>query len=364
MARGIRAEWSVWRALDEWRKKKRELDRPFAFAGVADDLDSALNRALVDLKRAPPTPPLVSGDTQFDEQEVLRYRQAFFRHYDESLYKIERALQMPWVPEMRPLAERVTTMIGLVRQQLISEPNRRPDLGPLETEVRHYLNLSHPELGIDDTVLAERRQLLADVAGFPLTVQHAQKKPLEHDLPLPGSSAFGDLLGTRIQSYLERDWLQCATVTQWYALLALDHALAHKLHDTQDRTFLTGQMTHRWPTLSMLLPDYAHADQLWYLVISCLTFFALFAEWWITGGVCALWLMLSIGAHRREKLKLEQVREHHVSIAATMKRLKSRFLTGAIGADRLALQLRQLDPAGRYYGEQVLALLRLSSQTA
>src|SRR5690606_33932446 len=100
-------DWSLWRALEEWRNKRHELEPLFATAGVPGEIEAMVNRVVVDLKRAPPTPPLVSGDKQRDAEELNRYHEGYFRHYDDSFYKVEAMLALPWVPEMQPLAEAI-----------------------------------------------------------------------------------------------------------------------------------------------------------------------------------------------------------------------------------------------------------------
>ncbi|GAA5786091.1 hypothetical protein [Chitiniphilus shinanonensis] len=356
---GGRSEWTLWRALEEWRAKKRELEPMFAAAGLGDEQETLANRAMVDLKRAPPTPPLVSGDTQRDIEEARRYREAYYRHFDESLYKIEALLRLPWVPEMEPLAEAIRGEIATLREWMTEHPGSRPDFGRLEALVQHYVKLDHPELPLPEGLLEGRRRALMDIAGYPLLVQHALKDPFNEAVPPLTSDAFRTEFDARVQTYLDTAWLHSKVVTHWYATLALDAALARKKRDSTDRARLASLLRRRWPTLSVLLPGFEQADQLWYLVLSGLTFFALFAEWWIPAGLLVVWLSASIGAHRREKKEMEARQAYLSTQVATMKRMRDRFVSGVTQPDKLAFQLRQIDEGGEYVDDILYRLLNL-----
>ncbi|UXY16878.1 hypothetical protein N8I74_07645 [Chitiniphilus purpureus] len=354
-----KSEWSLWRALEDWRRKRHELEPLFAAAGLANEQETLVNRALVDLKRTPPTMPLVSGDPQHDEEELARYREAYYRHFDESLYKVDTLLQLPWVPEMAPLAEAIRAEVNQLREWMHAHPAQRPDFSRLEQLLQHYLRLDHPELPLPQGLLEGRRRLLMDVVGYPLLVQHAGKDPFNDAVPPLSSSAFRHEFHAKAQQYLETPWLHSKVVTHWYAMLGLDAALARKKRDATDQRRLAAQLPRRWPSLSVLLPGFEQADQLWYLSLSGLAFFALFAEWWIAAGLLIIWLSLSIGAHRREQQQIEARRAQLVAQAATMKRVRDRFMLGSISPDKLSFQLRQLDERNEYHDEILHVLLKL-----
>ncbi|HSC79524.1 MAG TPA: hypothetical protein VLC08_04160 [Chitinolyticbacter sp.] len=351
------ADWSLWRALEDWRAKRHELEPLFATAGVPGELESLVNRVLVDLRRSPPTAPLVSGDTQRDIEERARYHEGFYRHYDDSFYKVETMLALPWVPEMQALAGAIREELAALREAFQTQPGRKPDFARLEGLLQHYVKLDHPELPLPEGLLEGRRRGLTEIAGYPLLVQHALKDPYSDAVPPLTSNAFRDEFAARARAYLDTTWLHNTVVTQWYVALALDAGLARKKRDATDHARLARLLKRRWPTLSILIPGFEQADQVWYLLLSGLTFLALFAEWWIAAGVLITWLSLSIGAHRAEKKQIDAHRASLVAQAATMKRVRDRFVAGLIPPGKLAFQLRQLDEAGEYYDEAVYALL-------
>jgi hypothetical protein len=118
------ADWSIWKALEEWRNRRHELVPVFAQAGVSSDVESAINMVCVNLKRQPPTPPLVSGDKTRDEDTLNMFHGGVFRHFDESFFRAESLLQLPWVPEMALLADRIRGEITRLRQVLLEHPGK------------------------------------------------------------------------------------------------------------------------------------------------------------------------------------------------------------------------------------------------
>lgn len=358
------ADWSIWRALEEWRSKRHELDPIFAYAGINASLESQVNRICVDLKRTAPTPPLVTGDPSRDGEELARYHEGYYRHYDEALYKAEGLLRQPWVPEAAPQAQAIEQEIKRLRQQMRSSPGRNPGFAELEQMLQHYVNLDSPQFPVDKAVLQERQNQLIDVAGFPLLVQHALTDPYNDQIPPLMSGEFKQLLLEKTTAYLATPWLQTKVVTHWYITLALDAALGHKKRDATDDQRIRSQLKRRWPSLSILLPDFQHADQLWYLLLICLSLFAMFSEFWWGAGALMLWLYLSLGAHRRERKHIEQRREHLIERAQTMKKVRDRFVHGQISTDKLAFMFRQLDEHGEYFDPMAFDLLHLHNQDA
>ncbi|GHD65739.1 hypothetical protein [Jeongeupia chitinilytica] len=355
-------DWTIWQALDDWRSRRRELEPVFAQAGIAPELESQVNRILVDLKRQPPTPPLVSGDRQRDEEERSRYNAAFVRHYDESLFKAESLVRLPWVPEASPIGEAIVAEVARLRATLQSSPGEAPDFADLEALLGHYLRLDHPQLTISPELLAERRRQIADVAGWPLLVQRSTAQPFNDVVPPIGTEAFREAFYAQLDLYLATPWLHCKIVSQWYATLALDAVLMRKKREAGDDAFVAATFKHRWPSLSVLLPQLEMADQIWYLTLIIAAIVALFGEYWLVAVPLILWLNLSVGAHRRQRKRVEQRREELVARAQMLKKVRDRFAAGMSTPDRLAHQLRQLDPGDETFGASFYALLRLQSR--
>ena len=115
------ADWSIWKALEEWRNRWHELAPIFACTGIAPEVESAVNLVCVNLKRQPPTPPLLTGDKMRDDEEFGRYYAGVYRHFDDSFQRAENLLRLPWVPEAAPAAEKVRTEIQRLRQVLHAE---------------------------------------------------------------------------------------------------------------------------------------------------------------------------------------------------------------------------------------------------
>ena len=358
------AEWSVWKALEDWRGRKHELDPLFATAGIAPELDSMVTRVLVDLRRAPPTAPLVSGDKSRDDDETGRFQDAYYRYYDDSLYKAESLLQHAWVPEAAPVAKEVLDEIGRMRLLMKENPGKVPDFARLEQLLRHYVRLDHPQHLVPEGVLAERRRALVDVAGYPLLVQHAASQSFSEMVPPLVTSEFRQQLQERIQVYLQTPWLHTRLVSQWFVTTVLDAALARKKRDATEDARILASLSHRWPTLSVWIPDFEQADQVWYLLLIIVTISALFMEWWWVAVPMIIWLHLSLAAFRRERKEVEQRRAQIVARAVTMKKVRDRFATNQTTPEKLAFQLRQLDERGEYFDDNVYALLRLHQHEA
>lgn len=79
-------------------------------------------------------------------------------------------------------------------------------------------------------------------------------------------------------------------------------------------------MSRRWPTLSVWIPEFEQADQVWYLILVLITVSALFMEWWWVAVPMMIWLHLSLAAFRRERKEVEARRAQIVARAVTMKK--------------------------------------------
>lgn len=358
------ADWSIWKALEEWRSRRHELAPIFAKAGIAPDVESAINMVCVNLKRQPPTPPLVTGDKTRDEESLGMYHAGFYRHFDDSLNRAESLLQLLWVPEAAPLAERIRAEIARLRQILSEHPGKNPGTDGLEKLLRQYGNLDLPDMPQLASTLAERRQLLVDVAGYPLLVQHALTDPYDDSIPPLTSDEFRLELQTRMLAYKSTPWLHNRLISNAFMVLALDMAHAHKKRDALDDARVASQLSNRWPSLSVLLPDFEQADQIWYLLLTILGLCTIFIEMWWLAIPLILWLNLSLGAHRRDKLELEAKRGQLVAQMQNIKRTRDRFVSGGISLEKLAFQLRQLDERNEYFGDAVYELARLHQQEA
>src|SRR5690606_14763752 len=129
--------------------------------------------------------------------------EGYFRHYDDSFYKVEAMLALPWVPEMQPLAEAIREELAALRARLREEPGQKPDFGRLEALLHHYQKLDHPELPLPEGLLEGRRRTLTDIAGYPLLVQHALKDPYSDEVPPLTSDAFREEFTAKAQSYID-----------------------------------------------------------------------------------------------------------------------------------------------------------------
>jgi hypothetical protein len=353
------ADWSIWKTLEEWRNKRRELDPIFAQAGVAPELETVANRVALDLRRAPPTRPLLSGDAARDDKEMAQYYEAYYRHFDEALYKAESLIRMPWVPEAAPTGRAVQTEIERLRKEMRTYPGTHPGFEPLDALLQQYIRLDDPDLMLPPELMSARRQMLIDIAGYPLTVQHSLKDPYDDSVPPLSSDEFRQQLHDRIQRYLDQPWLHCRLITQWYVSLALDGALARKKRDTLDDTRIRTMLKHRWPTLSVLMPELDHIDQVWYLMLTLAAIGSLLAEWWWAAVPLIIWLNLSVGGHRRERKEMEGRRAQLAARAQSLKNTRDRFAQNQLTLERLGPMLRQLDEKGAYFDEHVFGLLTL-----
>jgi hypothetical protein len=353
------ADWSIWKTLEDWRKKRHELDPIFARAGVAPELETLANRIATDLRRAPPTKPLLSGETDRDDKEMAGYFEAYFRHFDESLYKAETLVRMPWVPEAAPTGRAVLAEVERIRKEMRTHPGTHPAFEPLDQLIQQYIRLDDPDLKIPADLMNARRQMLIEIAGYPLTVQHSIKDPYDDSVPPLSSDDFRVQLHEKMQQYLEQEWLHCRVVTQWYISLALDAALARKKRDATDDERIRAMLKRRWPTLSVVLPELEHIDQIWYLLLAMAAIGSLLMEIWWLAIPLIIWLNLSVGGHRRERKEMEARRAQLASRAQSLKTVRDRFSHNQLTLERIAPMLRQLDEKGEYFDDHVFALLNL-----
>lgn len=351
------ADWSIWKALEEWRNRRHELVPVFAQAGVSSDVESAINMVCVNLKRQPPTPPLVSGDKTRDEDTLNMFHGGVFRHFDESFFRAESLLQLPWVPEMALLADRIRGEITRLRQVLLEHPGKNPGTDNLEKLLRQYGNLDVPEMPQLAGLLAERRRQLVEVAGYPLLVQYALSEPGSEMVPPLTSDAFRQELDSRMQAYRATPWLYNRIITNAYVALALDMAYAHRKRDAADDSRVARLLKNRWPAPSILLPGFEQADQLWYLLLTCVALLALFVELWWVAIPLVIWLNLSLGAHRREKKEIDAWREQLIARVQQMRKTRDRFVMGGISLEKLAFQLRQFDERNEFFSETLYELV-------
>ncbi|AMC35711.1 hypothetical protein [Janthinobacterium sp. B9-8] len=358
------AEWSVWKALEQARQKKRDLDPLFARAGIAPELATIANRICLDLKRAPPTLPLLTGDKTRDAEAMGMYYEGYARQYEEAFYKAENLLRFTWVPEAAPIGSQISAEILRLRDQLKNEQGKTPDFSMLEGLLFNYVRLDHPELELAPDLLSNRRRELTDVAGYPLLVQHAHSETQNDSVPPLLSEAFKVQLSEHLQRYLASPWLHCPLITQWYVTLALDTGLARKKHDALDDQLTASLLKRRWPSLSNWMPQFEFADQCWYVSLSLLALVSLFMEWWWLAAPMVIWLHLSLGAHRRERKEVEDRRAFLLGQAQMLKRTRDRFGVGLISLEKLAFQLRHWDEKGEYFEPQLFDLLALHQHEA
>jgi hypothetical protein len=353
------AEWGVWKALEQARQKKRELDPLFARAGVAPELETNANRICLDLKRSPPTPPLLTGDKTRDAEAMGMYYDGYARQYEEAFYKAENLLRFAWVPEAAPIGAAITEEIARLRNQLKNEQGKTPDFSMMEKLLFHYVRLDHPDLALAPDLLSNRRRELTDVAGYPLLVEHAHGESQNDSVPPLLSEAFRVQLSEHMQRYLASPWLYCPLISQWYVTLALDTGLARKKHDALDDQLTASLLKRRWPSLSNWLPNFEFADQCWYIGLALLALICLFMEWWWAAAPLVIWLHLSRGAHQRERKEVEDRRAFYLGQAQQLKRTRDRFAVGQISLEKLAFQLRHWDEKGEYFEPELFDLLAL-----
>lgn len=353
------ADWSVWKALDDWRSKRHELDTIFAKAGFAPEIESMVNRIGLDLRRQTPTPPLVTGNETRDKEVFAMFHEAFARQFEECCYQAESLLQQPWVPEAQRVAEAVRTEIARIRHALKTHPGKNPGVNELEKLLRHYVDLDHPDLPVPLDIISRRRQEMAEIMAYPLLVQHAASGSAQNRKSILAGDEFQREFSRHVQLYRETDWLQNRIVTHAYVQLALDSALARKRHDVLDDATLMRQLPKRWPAPSVLLPTWDQVDQIWYLLLGLLALLLLVIEWWWLALPIMFWLYLSIGGHKRDRARMESVRAQTAAYLRALKQVRDRFVANQTSLEKLAFQLRQLDEKGEVFGEEMYLLLSM-----
>ena len=87
-------------------------------------------------------------------------------------------------------------------------------------------------------------------------------------------------------------------------------------------------------------------------------------EWWLLAVPIVIWMYLSMGAHRREKQRISELREQMLSYVRAIKLEHDRFVANQTSLEKLAFQLRQLDEKGEVFQEDVFPLLSMHQHEA
>ncbi|WP_410499273.1 hypothetical protein [Chitinibacter sp. S2-10] len=353
------ADWSIWKTLEDWRSKRHELDPIFSYAGVSPELESLASGIATDLRRSPPTKPLVTGNHERDDRETTAYYEAFYQHFDDSLNKVESLIRLPWVPEAASTGQAVLAEVENLRRFMRANKGVRPEFDRLDQLIEQYIHLSDPNLNIPPELLQQRREKLVVLAGYPLTVQHSLRNPYDSAHSPLGSDDFRQELDEKIQQYISAEWLHCRIITNWYVSLVLDSALMAQKRDAANDERIRAMIKRRWPTLSLVMPGFEHIDQVWYMALSLGAIAGLLAELWLVAVPIVLWLNLSVAGHRRERKELDIRRGKLATRAQNLKSVRDRFAQGQLELSRLGPLIRQLDEKGEYFDESVFSLINL-----
>ena len=263
------------------------------------------------------------------------------------------------MPEAAITADKIRTEIARLRQAMRDKPGRNPGFEGLEKLLHHYVSLDDPDMAkMEDTLILRRKQLI-DVAGYPLLVQHALSDPFSDSIPPLHTERFRAELFNKMRDYKASEWLHNRVITNAYVLLALDAFYAYKKREAQDDAKIAQTFQMRWPTLSVFMPNFEQADQVWYLFLIVIAVCTIFLELWWIALLLIIWLNVSIGAHRKERKRIEARRAELVAKLQVVKRTRDRFATNNLTLEKLAFQFQQLDESNKFFDNVVVDLTGL-----
>lgn len=353
------AHWDVWPELLNLRDRHRELSPIFARTGISPDLSAAANNVRGLLHRRLPTKPLATGDSDHDSKLMEGYHRHLKDQFEESFYKIGQLTRMNWPPEAEALAQRVHGEIQMLRAQRDADPDSIFDLTRLDKLLVLYSDLYQAGEVIDQEALAERKQLLIEVLGFPLLALRHQQYPDLELLPPLASPEYVEQLNKHLLGYAEQRWLHNSLSQNQYLRLTLDVAVLELSRRGHDRDWQLAQLPFTWPSLSRWLPRFEHADLVWYLLLSLLAIGSLLAEWWWLTLIVMIWLKLTIKKTREREAKLQEKQEALKQQLERMLKVREQVSQGRYDAKLLLKALRhpEFSPLLPHAGLLLLELL-------
>ncbi|QDQ27954.1 hypothetical protein FNU76_17285 [Chitinimonas arctica] len=360
MADNKKPQWDVWKELDEWRQRYKELSPLFAKVGVAPDFTQTINLLRLDLQRRPPASPLNTGERDKDAQAQEEYKRAFTSHYEDIFFKVESALRMPWPPEAQYLVPPILEELENLRRALVKNPLVSPPMEKLDVLIEEYADLDKMDERLDRSTIAARRAELIDVLGFPLIVRRQLAHPEWELLPPLASDSYRQLLSTKMEQYRGTPWLQTKLFDKWFIALEFDAIWASLKRDANDRERIISQLKLNWPKLGNWAPDFPHADLVWYLLLVLISVIALFAEWWWTAAGLIIWLQLSVIIEKHHAQLVIKRRQALLLECGRFKRIRDQISSGKFDPSTVLRQLKQFN-FRHYVSEQGMLLLQSMS---
>ncbi|WP_269530738.1 hypothetical protein [Chitinimonas sp. BJYL2] len=357
-----KAQWDVWKELDELRQRHKELAAMFAKVGVAPEFAQMTNSLRLDVQRRPPSPPLMTGERDKDAQLQEEYKRAFASHYEEVFFKVENCLRMPWPPETAYLIPPIQEELENIRRALVKSPLTPPSLEKLDVLIEEYSNLDKMDSRLDRAAIDARKAQLIDVLGFPLLVRRQLGHPEWELLPQLASDAYQQLLSSKIAAYQSVDWLHSRLFDKWYIALEFDAIWARLKRDANDRERIISQLKLNWPKLGNWAPDFPHADLVWYLLLVLICVVALIVEWWWWAGGLLIWLQLSVIIEKHHAQLVIKRRQALLLECGRFKRIRDQISSGKFDASTVLRQLKQFN-FRHYVSEEGLRLLQTMSMT-
>ncbi len=352
--------WDVWKELDDLRQGHKELTHIFARVGLSIEIAQMSNSLRLDLQRRPPAAPLMTGERDKDAQLVEEHKRLFQSHYEEIFFKIESFLHMPWLNEAAPMAAEVRTELEAQRRFLAKQPLTPPILDRLDELIVRYSSLEAMSDRIDKGPIEERRQLLIDVLGFPLTVKRQLAHPEWDLMPPLASDGYQQMLSSKMATYRQTDWLHNRLYDKWFVALEFDAIWARLKRDANDRQRIIGQLKLNWPKLGNWVPEFPHADLVWYLLLVLSTVVALFVEWWWTAAGLLVWLQLSVIVEKHHAQLVNKRRQALLLECGRFKRLRDQIATGKYDPTWALRQIKQFN-FRHYVSDQCMSMLQAQS---
>ena len=353
-------KWDVWEELEELRLRQKELAPIFAQIGVAPELVQMANSIRLDLQRKPAAEPLMVGDRDKDAQALEEYERDFINHFEEIFFKINSILRMPWPPETKFMVAPILEEVEHLRRLLVKNSTTVPPLEKIDQLVQQYVSLdklNDPKL---HEAITRRKVELAEILGFPLIVRRQLAHPEWEILPSLASDDYSRLLASKIEQYRDAEWLQNVFFDKWLVALEFDAIWARLKRDSNDRQRIIDQLRLNWPKLGTWLPQFLHADLVWYLllVIACLV--AMIADWWFTAAFLVVWLTISVTVEKHHIELVNKRRQALLLECGRFKRLRDQIVSGRFIPGMVLRQVKQFN-FRHYVSDACMGLLLSTS---
>lgn len=354
------AHWDVWPELLALRDRHKELAPIFAKIGISGDISSFASNIRAMLQKRPPTKPLTTGDEDHDSKLMEGYRKQLKDQFEECFYKTEQLLRMPWPPEMEPIANLIRDEVARLRALREQDADTVFDVAEMDRLIALYVEPYQAGGLIDQEALAERKELLIQLIGFPLIAARHINAPELDLLPPYNTREYRELFEQNLMGYYEQSWVHNSHTGTAFVRLSIEMALSKMAHHTYDHNWLNQRLKFVWPSPGVLIPG-EHVDTIWYILLSLLCVATLYLEWWWAGLGLVLWLKLSVTMTRRHREKIKELQQKMEQRCLRLRKARDQVAGGRFDV-KLMLRFLKQPEYHHYIPRACLSLLELAAE--